>query len=75
MSELTRGLHAKYRVERTDGSSARGEKHENCDYFVLDVTHDSYALPALRAYADGCAAEFPTLAADLRAWADAKEKP
>ena len=62
-----RGLHRKYRVERTDGSSAPGGKHADCAYFVLDRTHDVYAVPALRAYANACEAESPALAADLRA--------
>lgn len=60
------GLYEKYYVERTDGSSRHGGKHERCDYFVLDLTHDRYALSALRAYAEACEAEYPRLAADLR---------
>lgn len=63
----TRGLYGKYSVERTDGSSDPGGKHENCDYFVLDLTHDPHALPALRAYAESCEQDFPLLARDLRA--------
>ncbi len=42
-------------------------KHERCRYFVLDLDHDAFAAPALLAYADACAAEYPALAADLRA--------
>jgi hypothetical protein len=42
-------------------------KHAGCRYYVLDLDHDTFAAPALRAYADACAAEFPALAADLRA--------
>jgi hypothetical protein len=61
------GLYEKFRVERTDGSSAPGAKHCGCDYFVLDLTHDAHAMPALRAYADSCATSYPALAADLRA--------
>lgn len=30
------GLYGKFWVRRTDGSSADGEKHADCDYFVLD---------------------------------------
>ena len=60
-----RGLYEKFRVLRVDGRSAIGERHENCEYFVLDLTHDSHALPAIRAYARSCAAEYPLLAEDL----------
>lgn len=60
------GLYQKYIVTRTDGSSALGRKHSGCFYFVLDTTHDQYALPALAAYADACEEAFPLLARDLR---------
>lgn len=63
--DAERGLYEKYRVARTDGSSAPGQKHHGCEYFVLDLDHDPHALPALRAYAMSCAKSFPTLAADL----------
>jgi len=66
MGDKTRGLYGKFHVERTDGKSAPGEKHDGCEYFVLDLTHDPFAVPALKAYADACAAEYPLLAADLR---------
>lgn len=52
MGDRTRGLYGKFRIERTDGKSAPGEKHDGCFYFVLDVAHDPHALPALAAYAD-----------------------
>ena len=32
----------------------------------LDLEHDPHAIPALRAYADSCEAEFPELARSLR---------
>lgn len=67
------GLYRKFTVTRTDGSSRSGKKHEFCDYFVLDWTHDPFAIPAARAYADACEAVLPELAADLRARADAAE--
>lgn len=66
MSDKSRGLYNKFRVERTDGSSAPGGKHHGCDYFVLDLTHDPYAVAALLAYADACDAAYPQLASDLR---------
>jgi hypothetical protein len=68
------GVYRKFVVERADGSSKPGGKHERCDYFVLDWKHDPFAIPAARAYADACEAKYPALAADLRARADAEEK-
>jgi hypothetical protein len=65
MGDTTRGLYQKFTVVRTDGSSAPGGKHEGCEYFVLDLTHDKHALPALRAYIQSCRAEYPLLAEDL----------
>ena len=65
MGDRTRGLYEKFRIERNDGKSAPGEKHERCEYFVLDVTHDPHALPALAAYAASCRTEYPLLAADI----------
>jgi len=62
----TIGLYAKFNVTRTDGKSAPGEKHDGCEYFVLDVTHDKHAHAALKAYADSCEAEYPLLARDVR---------
>lgn len=63
--ERTRGVYAKFRVERTDGTSAKGGKHDGCFYFVLDVTHDPFARSALIAYANACRDAYPSLAADL----------
>ena len=60
-----RGLYRKFFVDRTDGRSAPGEKHDGCDCFVLDLDHDPHALPALRAYARSCRVAFPALARDL----------
>lgn len=60
-----RGIHAKFRVERTDGSSAPGGKHEHCAYFVLDLEHDPFAIPALTAYARACRKSHPDLARDI----------
>ena len=70
MGDRTRGLYGKFFVERTDGKSEPGEKHHGCEYYVLDLMHDKYAVPALRAYAEHCQAEYPALAADLFAKAD-----
>lgn len=71
MGDRTRGLYGKFWVERTDGKSAPGQKHDGCEYYILDLTHDKYAVPALRAYAEHCEHEYPLLAADLFAKADA----
>lgn len=63
--DTTRGLYSKYYVQRTDGSSLPGGRHENCFFFVLDPTHDPFAMPALRAYIEACKATHPKLALDL----------
>lgn len=60
-----KGIYRKFEVKRSDGSSGPGSKHEHCAYFVLDLEHDEYAIPALRAYADACRASHPELAADI----------
>ena len=65
MSDKQRGLYGKFSVGRTDGTDAPGKKHDGCEYFVLDLTHDDYAIPALIAYAKACRKEYPALAADL----------
>lgn len=63
-----RGLYRKFWVERTDGQSAPGRKHDGCEYYVLDLTHDPLAVPALGAYAAAArAAGFALLADDLEA--------
>lgn len=68
MGDATRGLYEKFKVERTDGTSAPGDKHYGCEYFVLDMDHDEHARAAIEAYVkslDG-AGQYPNLAADLR---------
>ena len=59
------GLYNKFKVTRTDGQSRKGRKHHGCQYFVLDVTHDKYAIIAMAAYAAACRDEYPALAHDL----------
>ncbi len=66
MDKRKRGIYRKFKVERTDGKSAPGEKHHGCRYFVIDIDHDEHADAALLAYADACEAEYPKLADDLR---------
>lgn len=63
--EAERGLYEKYKVERTDGGSAPGKKHDGCPYFVLDLEHDKHAKVAILAYAASCAGEYPVLSNDL----------
>ncbi len=69
MSNDNLGLYDKYHVERRDGRSAPGEKHDGCRYFVLDMTHDPFALPAIAAYAAACEDKHKKLADDLINWA------
>ena len=64
-ADKNKGLYPKYRVERTDGSSAPGGKHEKCRYFVLDLDHDPHAKLALKGYVISCRQCFPQLAKDL----------
>lgn len=65
MNDKSKGLYDKYTVYRNDGGSAVGAKHQHCEYFVLDLTHDKHARLALFAYADSCRKEYPLLAEDL----------
>lgn len=59
------GLYEKFYVKRTDRQDEPGCKHENCKYFVLDITHDPFAIVALHAYARACEKEYPVLSAEL----------
>ena len=53
MSQRNKGLFNKYRVYRTEENDVKSHsKHIDCDYFVLDLTHDVHAIPALKAYAE-----------------------
>lgn len=68
-----KGVYRKFNVTRVDGSSEPGGKHEHCFYFVLDLNHDKFAVPALRAYAEACRFEYPKLAQDIWEMLKAKE--
>lgn len=57
-----RGLYKRYSVKKLDDPTG---KHNRCFNFVLDLTHDPYAIPAIRAYADACRGKYPVLARDL----------
>jgi hypothetical protein len=67
MSDKGRGIYRKFEIKRTDGSSEPGGKHEQCAYFVLDLEHDEFAIPALEAYASAADKTHPALARDIRA--------
>ncbi len=67
VDQSTIGLYNKFQVIRTDGKDAPGQKHEHDEYFVLNLTTDKHALPAISAYANSCSADYPALAIDLRA--------
>lgn len=60
-----RGWHRKFCVKRVDGQGEAGEKHFGCEYFVLDLTHDDSAWPALEAYTLACREQKPQLAKDI----------
>ena len=65
-SDEDRGLYTKYKVTRTDGRSRKGQRHEGCSYYVLDLDHDPYSIAALEAYSDSCAETFPALSDDIK---------
>ena len=58
------GWYRKFRVERIEGDP---EKHLDCDYFVLDLTHDPMARFSALDYARQCEYTDPQLASDIRA--------
>lgn len=65
-SDADRGLYAKFKVTRSDGSSRKGRRHEGCSYYVLDLDHDPYSIAALLTYSDACAETFPALSDDIK---------
>lgn len=64
-TEQAQGLGQRYTVRRVDGRDGPGEKHDGCDYFVLDLTHDEMARQAFLHYARLVRRDQPEL------WADA----
>lgn len=59
-------LYDKFTITRNDGTDKKGGKHENADYFVLDLTNDKFAVNALIAYEQACRQNsWFTLADDL----------
>lgn len=65
LSDEERGLYRKYYVRRLNDPTG---KHKNCLYFVLDLTHDPYAIPAAQTYADACRGRYPILAEELESF-------
>lgn len=59
------GLYEKFTVTRNDGRDQPGGDREGARYFVIDVDHDKFAGPTLRAYARHCERELPLLAQDI----------
>lgn len=59
------GVYRKFNVSRTDGRDQPGGDRHGAEYFVLDVTHDRFAKPALAAYAAACRDAYPALADDM----------
>jgi hypothetical protein len=59
------GVYHKFNVSRTDGRDQLGGDRHGAEYFVLDVTHDKFAKPALAAYAAACRNDYPALADDM----------
>jgi hypothetical protein len=75
MPDANKGLYQKFNVSRTDGSDAPGGKHHGCSYFVLDITHDPFAINALAAYANACRDSLPLLAKDLDSIIENETRP
>jgi len=61
----TNGLYKKFTVIRKDGKSTEGQKHCDCKYFVLDLTHDKHAKAMVEFYAKLCETDRPKLSEDL----------
>ena len=60
-----KGIYQKFIVLRVDRRDEPGEKHEGCQYFVLDINHDPHAMPAIKKYAQACKKTHPKLSNDL----------
>jgi hypothetical protein len=65
LSNEEQGLYNKFEVYRRDGSDEPGGKHDGCDYFVLDLSHDPFAAETITYYARACKDTHPLLAKDL----------
>jgi hypothetical protein len=59
------GLYPKFRVERLLPDARK--KHKDCEYFVLDLSHDALAWEALETYEKAAGREgYHQLSEDLR---------
>jgi len=65
LKDEDRGLYRKYYVKRLNDPTG---KHDKCFHFVLDLTHDPFAMPAIKAYADACRGRYPILAKELESF-------
>jgi len=65
MPEKLQGVFRKYEVRRVDGRDQPGEDRHGDEHFVLNLTRDPHAVPAIAAYARSCEPEYPLLASDL----------
>ena len=71
MTDKTKGLLNRFKIQRLDGTDKPGCKHFCCSYFVLDLTHDPHAIPAIRAYIKSCGSDgYVQLARDLHQLVD-----
>lgn len=62
---MSEGLINKYCVTREDGRDVEGEKHDECQYFVLDLTHDPVARDCAVRYSRHIRRDDPELAQEL----------
>ncbi len=62
MDDEERGIYNKFHVKRREDPK---NKHGRCFYFVLDLDHDKYAIPALIAYANACKTTHRRLSMEL----------
>ena len=63
---MSEGLGQKYVVTRIDGRDTPGEKHDGCQYFVLDLTHDIAAREAAMQYAWRIRLDNPQLSDEIK---------
>lgn len=68
MGDKLKGFYNKFQVWRIDQTDlVPTDKHYACMYFVLDLTHDKHAIPALEAYTESAKADgYDLLAEDLQ---------
>lgn len=63
--DTEQGIYEKYRVYRTDGLDNAGGPRADDKYFVLNLTRDPHAKPAMAAYAASAKGTHPILSADM----------